>query len=107
MLVNGERRHRSSVIAWFAGVTDGAQGPDISTIPAVALRRVEVLRDGASVLGDVGGRRRVAGGERRGPSAACCKPPAYSASGSGRIWKRTISLVIPLPPSWCQFVTES
>ena len=33
VLVNGKRRHRSSVIAWFAGVTDGAQGPDISTIP--------------------------------------------------------------------------
>ena len=48
VLVNGKRRHRSSVIAWFAGVTDGAQGPDISTIPAIALRQVEVLRDGAS-----------------------------------------------------------
>ena len=48
VLVNGKRRHRSSVIAWFAGVTDGAQGPDISTIPAIALRQVEVLRDGAA-----------------------------------------------------------
>ena len=48
VLVNGKRRHRSSVIAWFAGVTDGAQGPDISTIPTIALRQVEVLRDGAS-----------------------------------------------------------
>ncbi|MDE2926923.1 MAG: TonB-dependent receptor [Acidobacteriota bacterium] len=48
VLVNGKRRHRSSVIAWFSGVTDGAQGPDISTIPAIALRQVEVLRDGAS-----------------------------------------------------------
>ncbi len=48
VLVNGKRRHRSSVIAWFAGVTDGAQGPDISTIPSIALRQVEVLRDGAS-----------------------------------------------------------
>ena len=48
VLVNGKRRHRSSVIAWFAGVTDGAQGPDISTIPPIALRQVEVLRDGAS-----------------------------------------------------------
>ena len=48
VLVNGKRRHRSSVIAWFAGVTDGAQGPDISTIPAIALRQIEVLRDGAS-----------------------------------------------------------
>ena len=48
VLVNGKRRHRSSVIAWFAGVTDGSQGPDISTIPTIALRQVEVLRDGAS-----------------------------------------------------------
>ena len=48
ILVNGKRRHRSSVIAWFGGVTDGAQGPDISTIPSIALRQVEVLRDGAS-----------------------------------------------------------
>ena len=48
VLLNGKRRHRSSVLAWFAGVTDGAQGPDISTIPAIALRQVEVLRDGAS-----------------------------------------------------------
>ena len=48
VLVNGKRRHRSSVIAWFAGVTDGAQGPDISTIPGIARRQVEVLRDGAS-----------------------------------------------------------
>ena len=50
VLVNGKRRHRSSVIAWFAGVTDGSQGPDISTIPTIALRQVEVLRDGASAL---------------------------------------------------------
>ena len=34
-------------------------------------------------------------------------PGDYSASGCGRIWNRTISLVIPLPPSLCQFVTES
>ena len=40
--------HARRVIAWFAGVTDGAQGPDISTIPSIALRQVEVLRDGAS-----------------------------------------------------------
>ena len=38
LLVNGKRRHGSSVIAWFAGVTDGAQGPDISTIPSIALQ---------------------------------------------------------------------
>ena len=49
VLVNGKRRHRGAVITWIGnGVSDGAQGPDISTIPAIALRRVEVLRDGAS-----------------------------------------------------------
>ena len=49
VLVNGKRRHRGAVINWQgSGVADGAQGPDISTIPAIALRQVEVLRDGAS-----------------------------------------------------------
>ena len=48
VLLNGKRRHRSAILVWFGGVTDGTQGPDISTIPAIALRQVEVLRDGAS-----------------------------------------------------------
>ena len=49
ILVNGKRRHRSAVIAWLGnGISDGSQGPDISIIPAIALRQVEVLRDGAS-----------------------------------------------------------
>ena len=49
VLVNGKRRHRGAVIAWQGnGVADGAQGPDISTIPAIALRGIEVLRDGAA-----------------------------------------------------------
>ncbi len=49
VLVNGKRRHRASVIYWLGnGVADGAQGPDISAIPSIALQRVEVLRDGAA-----------------------------------------------------------
>ena len=48
VLVNGKRRHRSAILVWFGGVTDGTQGPDISVIPSIALRQVEVLRDGAS-----------------------------------------------------------
>ena len=49
VLVNGRRRHRAAIIAWFGGgVSDGAQGADISAIPAIALRQVEVLRDGAA-----------------------------------------------------------
>ena len=49
VLVNGKRRHRAAVITFLGnGVTDGSQGPDISTIPSIALQRVEVLRDGAA-----------------------------------------------------------
>ncbi len=49
VLVNGKRRHRAGVISLFGnGLADGAQGADISVIPAIALERVEVLRDGAA-----------------------------------------------------------
>ncbi|RUO78489.1 TonB-dependent receptor plug domain-containing protein [Pseudidiomarina taiwanensis] len=49
VLVNGKRRHRSAVITFLGGgLSDGAQGPDISTIPASALKQIEVLRDGAA-----------------------------------------------------------
>ncbi|WP_144393730.1 TonB-dependent receptor plug domain-containing protein [Pleionea sediminis] len=49
ILVNGKRRHRASVIAFLGGgISDGSQGPDISVIPSVALKQIEVLRDGAA-----------------------------------------------------------
>lgn len=49
VLINGKRRHRAAVITWFGnGLADGSQGPDISVIPSIALKQVEVLRDGAS-----------------------------------------------------------
>jgi len=42
VLLNGKRRHRSGVIV---GPT---QGPDVAAIPAIAVERLELLRDGAS-----------------------------------------------------------
>ncbi len=49
VLINGKRRHRGAVIAFLgSGVSDGAQGPDISPIPSLALKQVQVLRDGAA-----------------------------------------------------------
>ena len=50
VLINGKRRHRSSVLEWHGGngVAYGSQGPDISVIPSIALRQIEVLRDGAA-----------------------------------------------------------
>jgi iron complex outermembrane recepter protein len=49
ILVNGKRRHRAAVITFLGdGISDGSQGADISVIPSIALKQVEVLRDGAS-----------------------------------------------------------
>ena len=49
ILVNGKRRHRSSAITFLGGsLSDGAQGVDISNIPASSLQQIEVLRDGAA-----------------------------------------------------------
>ncbi len=49
VLVNGKRRHRASVIAELGGsLSAGSQGPDVSVIPGIALKQVEVLRDGAA-----------------------------------------------------------
>ena len=49
VLVNGKRRHRAAVITLLgSGISGGAQGPDVSAIPAIALERLEVLRDGAA-----------------------------------------------------------
>ena len=49
VMVNGKRRHRGAVIAWLVPkASEGAQGPDLSVIPAIAVERVEALVDGAS-----------------------------------------------------------
>ncbi|PCI47749.1 MAG: TonB-dependent receptor, partial [Alphaproteobacteria bacterium] len=44
VMVNGKRRHRSAFIAGDSA----AQAPDMAVIPSFAVKRVEVLRDGAS-----------------------------------------------------------
>ena len=49
VLINGKRRHRGSVISFLGGgIADGAQGVDLAAIPSLAIKQVEVLRDGAS-----------------------------------------------------------
>ena len=49
VLLNGKRRHRGAVITFLGGgMNEGAQAPDLTSIPSIALERVEVLRDGAS-----------------------------------------------------------
>ena len=49
VLMNNKRRHRGAVIQWISnGASNGAQGPDISAIPSIAIEQMEVLRDGAA-----------------------------------------------------------
>ena len=49
VLVNGKRRHNTSIIDFNSGATSQGGNPvDLDLIPASAIERVEVLRDGAS-----------------------------------------------------------
>ncbi len=48
VLVNGKRRHTSSVVNVNNAIGRGSVAVDINAIPAVAIGRVEVLRDGAA-----------------------------------------------------------
>ncbi|MDA8020739.1 MAG: TonB-dependent receptor [Thermoanaerobaculia bacterium] len=49
VLINGKRRHRSALVQFFAPAAgNGAHGVDVGMIPGMAIRRVEVLRDGAA-----------------------------------------------------------
>ena len=49
IMVNGKRRHRSNAINLFGPIANtGSHGVDMSMIPTMALKSVQVLRDGAS-----------------------------------------------------------
>jgi iron complex outermembrane receptor protein len=49
VLIDGKRRHRSALVQFFAPAAgNGAHGVDIGMIPGIAIKRVEVLRDGAA-----------------------------------------------------------
>ncbi len=48
VLVNGKRRHASALIHVNTSVGRGTAGTDMNAIPLGAIKRIEVLRDGAS-----------------------------------------------------------
>lgn len=48
VLVNGKRRHQAALIHINNSVGRGTAGTDMNAIPAAAIKRVEVLRDGAA-----------------------------------------------------------
>ncbi|MES2442285.1 MAG: TonB-dependent receptor [Pseudomonadota bacterium] len=48
VLVNGKRRHVTALLNINGSVGRGSAAVDLNTIPALAIERIEVLRDGAS-----------------------------------------------------------
>ena len=48
VLINGKRRHQSSLINIFGTRGRGNTGTDLNAIPSSAIERIEILRDGAA-----------------------------------------------------------
>lgn len=48
VLINGKRRHQSSLINLYGSRGRGNTGTDLNAIPASAIKRIEILRDGAA-----------------------------------------------------------
>jgi iron complex outermembrane receptor protein len=52
VFLNGKRFNRSALVQVFQGgeteLAFGSQGPDLNSIPAIAIKSLEILRDGAS-----------------------------------------------------------
>lgn len=48
VLMNGKRRHQSSLVNLFGSRGRGNTGTDLNAIPAAAIERIEILRDGAA-----------------------------------------------------------
>ncbi|WP_263785880.1 TonB-dependent receptor [Salinibacter grassmerensis] len=48
VLVNGKRRHKSSLINTLQTAGNGAAGTDLNAIPTAAVEQIEVLRNGAA-----------------------------------------------------------
>jgi iron complex outermembrane recepter protein len=48
VLLNGKRYHQSSLVNLYGSRGRGNNGTDLNTIPAAAIERIEILRDGAA-----------------------------------------------------------
>jgi len=48
VLINGKRRHTTSLVNYQNTVGNGSVGTDLSAIPVIAIEKIEVLRDGAA-----------------------------------------------------------
>ena len=100
LLLNGKRRHRTAVITWYGnGLADGSQGPDIAVIPGMALRQVEVLRDGAAAQygsDAIAGVMNFALKNDRSGGALELKTGAHLLDGDGEAYTLTGNIGLPM-----------
>lgn len=99
VLVNGKRRHNSSIIDFNSGATSQGGNPvDLDLIPSSAIERIEVLRDGASAqygsdaiagvinvilkTNDSGGKASIEAGQRYGRDGSGSDGETISGSAS-------------------------
>jgi len=102
VLLNGKRRHRGSVISFLGGgISDGAQGVDISVIPALALKQVEVLRDGASSQYGSDAIAGVINFQLNDASSGGMVEAVYGSTyeGDGDNWRIAANIGLPLGPN--------
>ncbi len=95
VLVNGKRRHRGSGITdWPDSRSKGAHGVDIASIPAIALKRVEVLRAGAQYGSDAvaGVMNFVLRDDREGGTLEARWGQHYHGDGDPNSWYRNDAL---------------
>jgi iron complex outermembrane receptor protein len=87
VLINGKRRHTSSLVNIFGARNRGSTGTDMNTIPTMAIKDVQILRDGAAAQY---GSDAIAGVMDIGlkKSVGCESAVGYSqySAGDGKNW---------------------
>jgi len=87
VLVNGKRRHRSSLVQFFASAAgSGAHSADVAMIPSIALKNVQVLRDGAAAQYGSDAIAGVMNFELKDGNEGITRPNSTRCSGVGKRW---------------------
>ena len=89
VLVNGKRRHNSSIIDFNSGATSQGGNPvDLDLIPSSAIERIEVLRDGASAQygsdASAGGMKAILKTHKTGGNATLEDAGSFTLSVEGK-----------------------
>jgi iron complex outermembrane receptor protein len=108
VMLNGKRFNRSALVQVFQGgetaLSFGSQGPDLASIPSIAIQSLEILRDGAvaqygsdAIAGVLNYHfRENSSGMEFGARYGRYYPGDYSADGDD--WQASANVGLPLGP---------